>query len=260
MIDTHCHLTHERFDEDLADVLVNAHTAGVRGVVAIASSIEDSRAVRELCIEREDSDTTGPTIWGTAGIHPHEASEAPPNLRESLTAAVGADSYVVALGECGLDYHYDLSPRALQRRVFDSHVELGNETGLPLVVHCRDANEDMRAALRVAESAGVYGVLHCFPGDPDLLDAALEVGWLVSFTGLVTFASFDGAEAVRRVPRDRYMLETDGPYMAPVPLRGRRNEPAFITHIRDRVGELRGESGSEVEQDTTETARRFFRL
>ncbi len=260
LIDTHCHLTHERFNGDLPEVLENARQAGVGAIIAIASDLDDSRAVRELWEEDESSDSAGLEIWGTAGVHPHEASAAPSGLRDCLIEAVESDSRVIALGECGLDYHYDHSPRRVQRRVFDGHIELAQDTGLPLVVHCRAAEDDMKDALRAAQSARARGVLHCFPGDPDLLDAALEADWMVSFTGLVTFASFEGEEAVRRVPRDRYMLETDGPYMAPVPFRGRRNEPAMVPHIRDRVAELRGESGSDVENDTTDNARRFFGL
>ena len=260
LIDTHCHLTHERFREDLPDLLESARRAGVGGIIAVASDLDDARVVRELWTGRGDPDPEEPAIWGTAGVHPHEASAATYGLREALIEAVESDSRVVALGECGLDYHYDFSPSGVQRRVFDAHMETAQETGFPLVVHCREADEDMKAALREAAAVGVRGVLHCFAGDSDLLDAALEGEWMVSFTGIVTFASFHGEEAVRRVPRDRYMLETDGPYMAPVPLRGRRNEPALVPHIRDRVAELRGESGSTVERDTTDTARRFFGL
>ena len=260
LIDTHCHLTHERFREDLPDLLESARRAGVGGIIAVASDLDDARVVRELWTGRGDPNPEEPAIWGTAGVHPHEASAATSGLREALIEAVESDSRVVALGECGLDYHYDFSPSGVQRRVFDAHMETAQETGFPLVVHCREADEDMKAALREAAAVGVRGVLHCFAGDSDLLDAALEGEWMVSFTGIVTFASFHGEEAVRRVPRDRYMLETDGPYMAPVPLRGRRNEPALVPHIRDRVAELRGESGSTVERDTTDTARRFFGL
>ncbi len=260
LIDTHCHLTHEQFRKDLPDVLDRARRAGVGAIIAVASDLDDARVVRELWMGRGDPEPEEPAIWGTAGVHPHEASAAPSGLREALIEAVESDSRVVALGECGLDYHYDLSPRGVQRRVLDAHIETAHETGYPLVVHCREAEEDMKVALREAAGVGVRGVLHCFPGDPEPLGSALEGGWLVSFTGIVTFASFRGAEAVRRVPGDRYMLETDGPYMAPVPLRGRRNEPALVPHIRDRVAELRGESGPAVERDTTDTARYFFGL
>lgn len=263
LIDTHCHLTHERYGDDLPGVLAGASEAGVGGVVAIASDLGDADAVARLPDLREADGGAGegwPDLWGTAGVHPHEAEDAPRRLRDRLVARSSPPGAVVALGECGLDYHYDFSPRGVQRRVLDAHVEAASETGLPLVVHCRAAEGDMTAAVREAGGAGVRGVLHCFAGHDGLLDAALEEGWLVSLTGLVTFPSFTGAGAVRRIPGDRYMLETDGPYMAPVPRRGRRNEPAFLPYIRDAVARLRDEAPSEVERATTANARRFFGL
>lgn len=263
LIDTHCHLTHERYGDDLPGVLARADGAGVGGVVAIASDLGDADAVARLPDRREADGGAGegwPDLWGTAGVHPHEAEDAPRGLRDLLVARSSPPGAVVALGECGLDYHYDFSPRRVQRRVLGAHVEAACETGLPLVVHCRSAEGDMTAVVREAGGAGVRGVLHCFAGDDGLLDAALEEGWLVSLTGLVTFPSFAGAGAVRRIPGDRYMLETDGPYMAPVPRRGRRNEPAFLPHIRDEVARLRDETPSEVERATTANARRFFGL
>jgi len=260
LIDSHCHLTHERYRDDLNQVLVRAGEAGVGGVVSIASDLEDAVSLRELV---EGVPAEGRVrIWRTAGVHPHEAAGAPENLRTRLLEALSQDAKAppVAVGECGLDYHYDLSPRARQREIFATHLEVAAEMGLPVVVHCREAEEDMAGFVEDAGRAGVVGVLHCFPGDLTLLEVAMEAGWLVSFTGLVTFGSFEGLEAVRRVPRDRYMLETDGPYMAPIPHRGKRNEPAFVPWIRDRVAEVRGESPQQVEEATTATARTFFGL
>jgi len=164
------------------------------------------------------------------------------------------------VGECGLDFHYDFSPRPVQHRVFDVHLEVAAEAGLPLVVHCREAEREMARLVREAGDSGIRGVLHCFPGDVGLFDAAMEAGWLVSFTGMVTFRSFSGADLVRAVPSDRYMLETDGPYMAPVPHRGSRNEPARVTNIRDRIAELRGTLPGVVEGETGVTAASFFHL
>ena len=258
LIDTHCHLTHDLLRDDLAAVLEDASRAGVGAVVAVASNLEDARAIRGIGSADGLVTASTPRVWGTAGVHPHEASAAHPALRERLLEATQCDRRLVALGECGLDYHYDFSPRDAQRRIFSVHVEAAQETGLPLVVHCRAAEVDMKAAILDAQSAGVRGVLHCFSGDLDLLDLVLDAQWLVSFTGMVTFRSFDGEEVVQRVPSDRYMLETDGPYMAPVPHRGKRSEPALIPLIRDRVAELRSEALSQVERDTTDTAQRFF--
>jgi TatD DNase family protein len=258
LIDTHCHLTHERLWEDLEGVLEDGGQAGVGAVVAVASDLDDAREISKICERGRGSHPKEPRVWGTAGIHPHEASAAPVAARERLLDTARSYPRIVALGECGLDYHYDLSPRDVQRRTFDVHIEVAQETGLPLVVHCRDAETDMKSSIIDAKAAGVRGVLHCFSGDLSLLDLALDAEWMVSFTGMVTFRMFGGAEAVRRVPEDCYMLETDGPYMAPVPFRGKRSEPAYIPMIRDRVAELRGETATKVERDSTANAQHFF--
>jgi TatD DNase family protein len=271
LVDTHCHLTDRRYAEDLPDILTRAKAAGVTAVIAVASDLDDAVRVRGLFDVRSASSapapsgspgsgSKGPLLFGTAGVHPHQSAAAPDDLREQLLEALRGDSRLVAVGECGLDYHYDFSPKDRQRKVFDLQIETAREAQLPLVVHCREAEADMRDAVRAAGSAGVRGVLHCFLGDLALLESALDAGWMVSFTGIVTFPSFEGAEAVRTVPPDRYMLETDGPYLAPVPHRGKRNEPAMVAAVRDRVAELRGEDPALVEADALDTARRFFGL
>ena len=302
LIDTHCHLTHQRYADDWRSVLQRAHQAGVEEVISIASDLPDAGRIRDLMLavaglsggqptgsraseadsgtisssEGVNRDPSAPgkiadtslasqpallaTLHRTAGVHPHQAAEAPEDLRDRLLEAQATEPTPLAVGECGLDYHYDLSPRRQQRRVFQVHLEVASEVQRPVVVHCREAERDMEAFVREAGAAGVQGVLHCYPGDLELLEVAMEEGWCVSFTGLVTFSSYQGEEAVRRVPADRYMLETDGPYMAPVPHRGKRNEPSWVPRIRDRVAELRGEAPERVESDTTRTARRFFGL
>jgi TatD DNase family protein len=161
LIDTHCHLTHERLWGDLDRVLADGGRAGVGAVVAVASDLDDAREISKICQGGRGSHPTEPRVWGTAGIHPHEASAAPAALREQLLDIVRSHPQVVALGECGLDYHYDLSPRDVQRRTFDAHIEVGQETGLPLVVHCRDAETDMKSSTAAAKAAGFRGVLHC---------------------------------------------------------------------------------------------------
>jgi len=261
LVDTHCHLTDRRYAGDLPAILTRAKAAGVGAVIAVASDLDDAGRVRELLDAKlVSAGSKRPLLFGTAGVHPHQSAAAPDGLRQRLLDALGADSRVVAVGECGLDYHYDFSPKDRQRKVFDLQIEVAREARLPLVVHCREAEVDMAGAVRAAGSAGVRGVLHCFLGDPTLLETALDAGWMISFTGIVTFPSFQGDEAVRAVPRDRYMLETDGPYLAPVPHRGKRNEPALVGAVRDRVAALRGEDPARVEADALETARRFFGL
>lgn len=260
LLDTHCHLTHDRYDEDVCEVLVRSGESGVDGVVAIASSLTDAEDVRRLLERSESSSCERPLLWGTAGVHPHHARHVERTFARRLDEALSAHPRIVAVGECGLDFHYDFSPREVQRRVFQAQIELAQDRSLPVVVHCRDAEAEMKSFVEEAGEAGVRGVLHCFPGDLDLLDVALDAGWFVSFTGIVTFSSFEGEESVRRVPAGRYMLETDGPYLAPVPYRGKRNEPAFVTVVRDRVAELRGESPDVVTNDSTRAARNFFGL
>ncbi|TVR63213.1 MAG: TatD family deoxyribonuclease [Gemmatimonadales bacterium] len=262
LIDTHCHLSHERYASDLPDVLNRAASAGVGGVVSIASTLDDAADLRRLLTHLPEAvGMDGPPrcrVARTAGVHPHHAAEVAADLRPRLLDELARDPRPVAVGECGLDFHYDFAPPQAQRAAFQLQIEVAAETGLPLVVHCREAEAEMMPMVKEAGASGVRGVLHCFPGDMDLLETAMEAGWMVSFTGLVTFRSFDGLDAVRRVPDDRYMLETDGPYMAPAPHRGKRNEPAFVPRIRDRVAELRGQSAEAVASTTTANARAFF--
>ena len=176
-------------------------------------------------------------------------------MRELLEA----EPRLVAVGETGLDYHYDFCPRNRQRELLRAHARLAAETGLPLVVHSRSADDDTRAL--VAEFKGAArGVLHCFTGGMGLLEEALDAGWHISFTGMVTFKNFDGREALRSVPPDRLMIETDAPYLAPVPHRGKRNEPAHVARVRDGVAAVRGESAEEVERYTALNGFRFFGL
>ncbi|TVP57015.1 MAG: TatD family deoxyribonuclease [Gemmatimonadales bacterium] len=263
IIDTHCHLTASPFGDDLDEVLTRAAEAGVGAVISIASDLEDAEQVATLCVQGSDGHRNGPEIFGTAGVHPHQVGDLPAvaGAKDDVLAALRqrlSAPGIVALGECGLDFHYDFSPRDVQFRWFEAQLELAGELGLPVVVHCREAEAEMTSIVRSAGEAGVRGVLHCFPGDLSLLEAAMDAGWFVSFTGIVTFRSFQGDEAVRAVPSDRYFVETDGPYLAPIPHRGRRNEPAFVRHTIDRIAELRGESVEAVIERTTETAETFF--
>jgi TatD DNase family protein len=256
LVDTHCHLTADAFDADRAAVLERARDAGVGGVIVIASDVEDALGARAVVT---DSQSGGVRLFTTAGIHPHQAGEAGPEDEARLSELLRSPE-VVAVGECGLDFHYDFAPREVQFRWFERQLRLAGDLDLPVVVHCREAEEEMVPRVKEAGDAGVRGVLHCFPGDLRLLETALEAGWSVSFTGIVTFRNFQGAEAVRTVPAGRYFLETDGPYLAPVPHRGKRNEPGYLPLIRDRMAELRSEPPAKVEADSTAAARAFFRL
>ncbi len=250
--DSHCHLTADRFVEDRGEVIRRARAAGVVGITAVASDRADSEEVARLVGEESG-------LWGTAGIHPHDAAAQDPGDLDRIRELLSEVPAMVAVGETGLDYFYDHSPREAQRRSFLRHIELAAELDRPLVVHCREADRDMEAILRDLP-VGVHGVLHCFVGDDDLLDAGLAAGWMISFTGLVTFKNFDGLERLRRVPDDRLMVETDAPYLAPVPFRGHRNEPAFVVQVSDALAELTGRTAEEMARITTENARRFYGL
>ncbi len=248
MFDSHCHLTDERFAGEVDEVLARAHAAGVSGVVTIASDLEDARAAAALA-------ATHATVWCTAGVHPHAAGARETDWEVRLRALL-AEPRCVAIGESGLDYFYDNAPRAEQRRVFEQQLALAAELELPIVVHSRQAEADTAAMLQ--QASGVRGVLHCFDAGPTLLEAALAADWYVSFSGLVTFKRYEGGALVAAVPGERLLVETDSPYLAPVPHRGRRNEPAFVARVVDAVAAFRGEAAAGVGARTEANARRFY--
>lgn len=252
LFDSHCHLTDGRFAGEVDEILARASERGLEGMVTIASDADDAYAVAELVTTRSD-------VWGTAGIHPHVAADAEAGDLDRIEDLLRSRTGLVAVGETGLDYHYDNSPRPVQRRLFRRQVELAVELGLPVVVHSRDADDDTRALIRDVGSE-VRGVLHCFTGGAELLDAGLEAGWFVSYSGIASFSSFDGEEGLRRVPDDRLLIETDAPYLAPEPRRGRRNEPAWVAHVAEAVARIRDEDPDEVGRRTARNARSFYGL
>jgi TatD DNase family protein len=198
-------------------------------------------------------------IYFTAGVHPHDAAaydaaKDMPWIREAVRAGA------VAIGECGLDYHYDHAPRDRQRTVFRDQLALAHELARPVVVHTREAEDDTLDAVREAGARGVTGVLHCFTGTARLASAALDAGWYVSFSGIVTFNKWSGDDVVRLVPDDRILAETDAPYLAPVPFRGRRNEPRFLPHTIARIAAIRGTTPERIAEITTANARWLFGL
>lgn len=251
LFDTHCHLTDAAFREDREAVLHRAREAGVTRLVTIASDVDDAGAALELSRAREG-------VWCTAGVHPHEAGRAEPDALERVRALC-AEPQVVAVGETGLDYHYDHSPRATQRRLFEAHLRLGAELGLPVVVHQREADADVAEAIRGAPE-GTPGVLHCFTGGDRSFEAAMARGWYVSFSGIASFRSFGAVDRLREVPEERLLLETDAPYLAPVPVRGKRNEPAFVAHVAAAVAGHLGREVGAVARATTANALRFYGL
>jgi TatD DNase family protein len=239
VIDTHAHL-----GEDAAEVLARARAAGVTRVIDVATSVERARETLERA-ERANG------VYACLGVHPHEAGEAADldELRELL-----AHPKAVAVGETGLDYFRDYAPREAQARLFDAELALARETGKPVVIHTRAADDDTRAPL-LAHDGPV--VLHCF-SSPGLLEAALERRWYVSFAGNVTYKNASDLRAAAKVvPADRLLAETDSPYLAPQPVRGKRNEPAFVTHVYDLLAELHGDA---VRAQIVANAERLFAL
>jgi TatD DNase family protein len=250
LFDSHCHLTAGAFEQDLEPVLARARAEGVTELVTIASDPGD--AERALGLARE---TAG--LWSSAGLHPHEAGQFDDSTIAELRR-LSAEPEVVAIGEAGLDFHYDNAPRERQLECFKAQLSLAAELDLPIVVHSRDADAETAALLR--DATGVRGVLHCFTGGPELLDAGLEAGWMVSFSGIVSFRRFDGVDLVRRVPDDRLLIETDSPYLAPVPNRGRRNEPSLLPLICAAVAGIRDQALETIADVTWRNARAFYGL
>ena len=252
-VDSHAHLADSAFDADRDAVIVRARECGCRAIICIGASVADAGRAVDLAREHPGF------VFATAGVHPHDAAafDAARDA-DAIRAAVRAGA--VAIGECGLDYHYDHSPRDVQRRVFATHIGLARELARPLVVHTREAEADTLACLKDAASAGVPGVLHCFSGGPALAEAALAAGWYVSFSGIVTFKKWDGGELVRLVPDDRLLVETDAPYLAPVPFRGKRNEPAYVREVVVRLAAVRGWTPHETGALVTANAARCFGL
>lgn len=231
-VDSHTHLADPAFDPDRGAVIERARMTGARALVCIGESLAAAARARAIAADHPGF------IFYTAGIHPHDAqsfdSEADPGrLRGELERGA------VAVGECGLDYHYDDSPRDLQRRAFAAQLALAFELRLPVVVHTREAEEDTRAMIAEAGAQGVRGVLHCFTGSHRLAEAALIAGWYISFSGIVTFKKWTDDDLLRLVPDDRLLAESDAPYLAPVPHRSKRNEPAWVSFIVARLAAAR---------------------
>lgn len=244
--DTHCH-THEHIAETGSDeLLARAREAGVERFVVIGTDATTSAQAVEVA-------STRPDVWATIGLHPHDAVQG----AESIEGFVGADR-VVAIGECGLDYHYENSPRDAQREAFARQIALAHEHGLSLVVHTRDAWNDTWDVLD-AEGVPSNTIIHCFTGGPDEARGCLDRGAFLSFSGIVTFKNAgDIREAAMLCPADRLLVETDSPFLAPVPHRGRPNEPAWVTVVGEAIASLRGVEASEFAETTTANALRAF--
>jgi len=252
-IDSHVHLADPAFDTDRDAAVERARQSGASALVCIGESLDAARRSRELAVRFPG------VCYHTAGVHPHDAAAFDracdlDAIREEV--AHGA----VAIGECGLDYHYDHSPRELQRLAFGEQLALAAELRRPVVVHTREAEDDTRAMVEEAGRSGVLGVLHCYTGSAALAEAALAVGWFVSFSGIVTFKRWTADDVVRLVPDDRLLIESDAPYLAPVPHRGKRNEPAWVALTAARVAIARSNEPATIAALTAANARTLFGL
>jgi TatD DNase family protein len=251
MIDSHAHLTDVRLGGEVDELIERAKEQGLRAIVTIGTKLVDSREVVALAARY-------PFLRASVGIHPHSAAEATDEAFAELRQ-LAAEPGVVAIGETGLDYFYDNSPRDVQQRSFERHLALASELDLPVVVHARDADDDVISILRSAP-AGVRGVLHCFSSGGNLLETGLDLGWYVSFSGMITFSRYADVELLRLVPLNRLLVETDSPYLSPAPHRGRRNEPANVVHVARRAAELREEPYEVLAEATARNALDLYRF
>jgi TatD DNase family protein len=251
LIDSHCHLDFPDFAAELDAVVGRARAAGIERMVTISTRV---RRHDEVLATAERF----PDVYCSVGTHPHYAHEEPDVSVADLIARTGS-AKVVALGEAGLDYHYDNSPRDAQERGFRTHIAAARETGLPLVIHARSADEDVARILEEETGKGAFpAVLHCFTGGPDLARRAIALGHFISFTGILTFKNSSALRAIAaELPADRILVETDAPYLAPGRYRGKRNEPAYVVETANVLAEVRSISFDEIARQTTEN---FFRL
>jgi len=252
LIDSHCHLDDPRYAEDGEAVLARAAAAGVDLMLTISTTLSGFPAVRAVA-ERHTN------IYCTVGVHPHEAAGEGQATVEALVS-LARHPKVVGIGETGLDYHYMHSPRAAQLAMFHTHATAARDCGLPLVVHTREAEDDTIAVLTEEGGKGpLNGVFHCFSGSARLAHVALDLGFYISLSGILTFKGADDLRALAKdLPIERVLVETDAPYLAPVPHRGKRNEPAFVLHTAEALATLRGMTLEEIGLRTSENFRRLF--
>jgi len=245
LIDSHCHLNYEGLVERQAEVLENARAAGVGGFLNISTRKREWNEIIALAEQQPD-------VWASVGVHPHEA-DAHPDLGAAALVDAADHPRVIAIGECGLDYYYDKSDRAAQRERFQAHIDAARQTGLPLVIHTREAEADTAEILSEAvREGGVTGVLHCFTGSAELARKGLDLGFFVSLSGIVTFKNAADLQATAKwLPADRMLVETDSPYLAPTPFRGKRNEPSYVRFVAEEIARLRDIPVDEVAKRTS---------
>ena len=251
LVDSHVNLHSEKYAEDCERVIAAAREAGVAHMLTISDQLSSTDAIKDIADAHD-------FIWRSVGVHPHYASDYK-DLGAQTLIDMAADKKVIGVGECGLDFHYEYSDREAQRPVFRAHIDAARETGLPLIIHTREADEEMCETLEKAYGEGAFTpLLHCYTGGPALAETALSLGGYISFSGIITFKNAGDVRAVAETtPLDRIIIETDCPYLAPVPKRGRRNEPAYLVHVAAKLAEIKGVSEEEIARATTKN---FFRL
>jgi TatD DNase family protein len=253
-VDSHCHIDLSQFDADRDAVVARAREAGVERMLVVGGVDEEAGHRRALRV----AESLG--LPASAGVHPHEARLAADATWDELRG-LAREERIVAIGEIGLDYHYDHSPRDVQVEVFRRQVRLARDVGLPIIVHTREADAETAALLEQEGAAEMGGVIHCFTGGHELADRALALGFLISFSGIVAFPRSEVIQEVaRQLPEDRLLVETDAPFLAPPPHRGKRNEPAFVVEVARRLAALRGEALEAVARATTANFGRLFRV
>ena len=252
LIDSHCHLDFEALANDIDGVMARAAAAGVSGMVTISTAVEKFSTYAGLA-ERY------PNVWCSVGTHPHHADQELHITTDNLVR-LSAHPRCVAIGEAGLDYFYDNAPKEAQKTGLLRHIAAARITGLPLVIHSRKCDDDMAAILKEESANGAFPfLLHCFTAGPDLARTALDLGGYISFSGIITFRNAEEIRDVAKfVPADRYLVETDAPYLAPIPHRGESNEPSFVRHTAEKVAEVRGISLEQLGAETTANFARLF--
>ena len=253
LIDSHAHIHFDDFKDELPQVLERLQTAGVGCLINVGTDIPTSEQCVALAHEY-------PFIFAAVGFHPHEAKDADTAALAAIKE-LAADEHVVAIGEIGLDYYYEHSPQDIQQEVFRQQIRLAREVKLPIIIHCRDSFEDCLRILDEEQGWQGGGVFHCYTGDLATAKQIMKKGWYVSFSGIVTFKKAeDLQEVARQVPRDRFLIETDAPYLAPIPKRGKRNEPAFVTHVAAKMAELKAITVDDIARITARNAKELFGL
>ena len=250
LFDSHAHVDDKRFNDDREETIKRAADNGLEAILNAGADMFSSARAVELAARHA-------MVYASVGIHPHDAKEAREADYQQLADWCG-QAKVVAVGEIGLDYHYDFSPRDLQRQVFVRQLDLARQMGKPVIIHNREAHADSLAIVK-AEGKGLSGVFHCFSGSVEMARELLKLGWYLSVAGPVTFANAHKLhEVVQAVPLERLLVETDSPYLTPAPFRGRRNEPAYVRYVAEKVAAIRGLDAAELAAATTANAKRFF--